>query len=67
VPDSVTEHGGGVVLPLEQQEGGGGVVAASPTAGTLPFTGSETGLLVMLGVVLLGVGFVLRRVGTAQG
>jgi LPXTG-motif cell wall-anchored protein len=67
VPDSVTEHGGGVVLPLEQQQGGGGVVAASPSAGTLPFTGSETGLLVLLGVVFLGLGFVLRRVSVPHG
>jgi hypothetical protein len=68
VPESVTEHGGGLVLPLEQhQGGGGGVVTAAPTAGSLPFTGSEIPVVVALGIALLGVGLVLHRVSAARG
>jgi len=67
-------RGGDEVLPQEQGRGGGGiesptgeVTEAAPAAGTLPFTGSRTPLLVLFGVALLGLGVVLRRVAIEQG
>jgi hypothetical protein len=75
-PAPVEEEGGGgdEVLPQEQGHGGGGiesptseVTEAAPAAGTLPFTGSRTPLLVLFGVALLGLGVALRRVATEQG
>lgn len=64
-------HGGDEVLPQEQGGGiespTGQVTEAAPAAGTLPFTGSRTPLLVLFGVALLGVGVGLRRVATEQG
>jgi hypothetical protein len=67
-------RGGDEVLPQEQGQGGGGiesptseVTEAAPAAGSLPFTGGRTPLLVLFGVALLGLGVGLRRVATEQG
>jgi hypothetical protein len=35
----------------------------SPSTGTLPFTGTDLGVFAAAGIVLLGVGFGLRRLG----
>jgi hypothetical protein len=35
---------------------------ASPTSGTLPFTGMDLGLVGLAGIVLLGLGFSLRQI-----
>jgi hypothetical protein len=62
--------GGGVVLPQEQGVGGavgGEVTQAAPAAGTLPFTGSPTPLLMLLGAALAGLGVGLRRMTTERG
>jgi hypothetical protein len=63
--------------PLGQvggEEGGGGesgdvsqtTASAEPTAesgnGTLPFTGMELSLVALLGIALIGTGFLLKRV-----
>jgi hypothetical protein len=37
--------------------------AVAASTGTLPFTGSELGLVVGGGIVLLGMGLALRRIG----
>jgi LPXTG-motif cell wall-anchored protein len=52
---------GGGVLGQEQGRGGGGVVQAAPAATTLPFTGSEVPLLMLMGAAFLGLGLVLHR------
>jgi hypothetical protein len=74
IPVEEEGRGGDEVLPQEQGQGGGGiesptgeVTEAAPAAGTLPFTGSRTPLLVLFGVALLGLGVGLRRVAAEQG
>jgi hypothetical protein len=44
-------------------QGGAGTAAATDTStsGSLPFTGMELGLMGLVGVALLGTGFVVRR------
>jgi hypothetical protein len=70
----VEREGGGGDDVLPQEQGGGGgvespteVTEAAPAAGTLPFTGSRTPLLVLFGVALLGLGVGVRRVTTERG
>ena len=41
-------------------------VEASSDSGALPFTGFEIGIAAGLGIALLGVGFLMRRVGRAD-
>jgi hypothetical protein len=65
-PNTHANQGGGV-LGQEQGHGGGGVVQASTAESTLPFTGSDTLLLMLLGVASLGLGLVLHRVSTERG
>jgi hypothetical protein len=52
---SVDGYGGGAGGIQSEVEGGGGA------GGSLPFTGLDLGLLIGGGVVLLAVGFGLRR------
>jgi hypothetical protein len=63
------------VSPEEVNSGSGGssttaaggteaAVATASSAGTLPFTGSRTPILVVVGLGLLGLGVGLRRVAT---
>jgi hypothetical protein len=70
-PTSPVEEkgGGGVeVLPQEQVSGAvGGQEAPTATEATLPFTGSETPLLMLVGVGLLGLGVGLRRAVAERG
>ena len=66
-PNTRVEHGSGGVLGQEQGSGGGGVVQASPAQSSLPFTGSETPLLILLGASLLGIGLVLHRMSVERG
>jgi len=47
------------------QDAGDQTATAAPAAATLPRTGSDSWLLALLGVGLLGLGAVLRRVGEA--
>ena len=57
------------MLGQEQASGGGGVVetAAPSTASTLPFTGVDIPLLVVMGATFLGLGLVLHRVSAERG
>jgi hypothetical protein len=65
------------VLPQEQHRGGGNEAPteevtevgaeAAPAVEALPFTGSNTPLLVLLGGGLLGLGMGLRRVVAERG
>jgi hypothetical protein len=57
------------VLGQEEESGGGGVVetAAPSTASTLPFTGVDIPLLVLMGATFLGLGLVLHRVSAERG
>jgi hypothetical protein len=78
--DAYGHSGGGILGAVDSGNGGGGgggnagtstpaptqVVAATSTDGSLPFTGMDLGLLALGGVVLLGVGFGLRRVARTQ-
>lgn len=66
-PNTREQSGGGVLAKEQDVAGGGGVVTAAPAESTLPFTGSETPLMVLLGVAFLGVGLVLHRVSAARG
>jgi outer membrane biosynthesis protein TonB len=66
-PNARVERGSGGVLGQEQGSGGGGVVQASPAQSSLPFTGSETPLLILLGASLLGIGLVLHRMSVQRG
>jgi outer membrane biosynthesis protein TonB len=66
-PNTRVERGSGGVLGQEQSSGGGGVVQASPAQSSLPFTGSETPLLILLGASLLGIGLVLHRMSVERG
>jgi hypothetical protein len=72
-PVEETGSGRGEVLPQEQEVGGGGsggVAGQQVTTtaeATLPFTGSRTPLLVLVGVGFLGLGAALRRVVAEQG
>jgi hypothetical protein len=43
------------------QGGAGGVLGSSATSGTLPFTGISLGATVLLAVILMTLGFALRR------
>ena len=43
------------------------VVKATPAEASLPFTGSNTPLLMLVGVAFLGLGLVLHRVSTERG
>jgi hypothetical protein len=58
---------GGGVLGQEQGQGGGEVVTASPAETTLPFTGIDIPLLMLMGVAFLGFGLVLHRVSAERG
>jgi hypothetical protein len=53
----------------EEQSGGGGVVeTAAPSAeSTLPFTGFDVPLLMLVGTAFLGLGLVLHRATTQRG
>jgi hypothetical protein len=69
-PSTREQHGGGGVMSKEQGQGGGGVVTAAPAETaetTLPFTGSDTPLLMLVGVAFLGLGLVLHRVNAERG
>jgi hypothetical protein len=68
----VEREGGGGDEVLPQEQGGGvesptEVTEAAPAAGTLPFTGSRTPLLVLFGFALLGLGVGVRRMTTERG
>ena len=43
------------------EQGGGGTASATGTSGSLPFTGMELGLIGLVGVALVGTGFVMWR------
>jgi hypothetical protein len=47
-----------------QQGGGdtGGAVQAADSGGSLPFTGSELGIVALVGAALVGGGYAMRRV-----
>ena len=66
-PNTRVERGSGGVLGQEQGSGGGGVVQAAPAQSSLPFTGSEIAVLILLAVSLLGIGLVLRRISVERG
>jgi hypothetical protein len=81
-PAPVEEEGGGGggggaqdVLPQADQGGGGGgappaevpPTEAATAPGTLPFTGPNVPMLLLVGVGLLGLGAGLRRVGAERG
>ena len=66
-PNTRVERGSGGVLGQEQGSGGGGVVQASPAQSSLPFTGSEIAVLILLGASLLGIGLVLHRMSVERG
>jgi hypothetical protein len=56
------------VLGQENGTGGGEVVeTAAPAESTLPFTGVDVSLLMVMGAAMLGVGLVLHRASTARG
>jgi hypothetical protein len=67
------DNGGGGVAPDEASGGGGGsspeaaTVSPPPTQqvseGSLPFTGFEVGVVLLMGAGLVGLGLVLRRAG----
>lgn len=66
-PNTGVKHGSVGVLGQEQGPGGGGVVQASAAQSSLPFTGSETPLLILLGASVLGIGLVLHRMSVERG
>lgn len=58
------ESGGGDVAPAASRRetgGQGGASAPATSAGSLPFTGLDVGLIALMGVALLATGAVLRR------
>jgi hypothetical protein len=66
-PNTNAHQQGGGVLGQEQGQGGGEVVTASPAESTLPFTGIDVPLLMLMGVAFLGIGLVLHRVSAERG
>ena len=66
-PNTPSNQQGGGVLGQEQGRGGGEVVTASPAETTLPFTGIDVSMLLLMGVAFLGFGLVLHRVSAERG
>lgn len=56
---------GGAAGEAEEQVGAAGDVAAA--GGTLPFTGLDLAVALAAGVVLIAVGFTVRRLAGARG
>jgi hypothetical protein len=65
LPEVVSGGGGddAATPPTRTESGAGGAAGTSaPTSGSsLPFTGADVGIIAVLGLVLLGTGFALRR------
>lgn len=59
MPGASEEGGTPSGAPIEQTAA---VAAESGTAGTLPFTGSESLIVVLMGLMALGLGAGLRKV-----
>jgi hypothetical protein len=60
--DTVGPCGGGVLgAGAGHAQGGGGVLGASASSSTLPFTGISLAATVLLAVILMTLGFALRR------
>jgi hypothetical protein len=57
-------NSGGSVLGQEEEHGGVVATPAPSAESTLPFTGVDIPLLMLMGALFLGVGLVLRRVST---
>jgi hypothetical protein len=55
-----------VVAGIKQAAKPQGGLQGTKTSGTLPFTGLDLGLLVAGGLVLLGTGFGIRRLGRSK-
>jgi hypothetical protein len=49
------------VAGVVRSERGAGTAGAAAGSGSLPFTGFEAGLVALIGLVLLGAGFAVRR------
>lgn len=64
-PGLKTQQGLGTSKPVVVVNGAkdsGSQTAASPTSGTLPFTGMDLGLVGLAGMALVGLGFSLRQI-----
>ena len=60
----VNGYGNQSVAPsIQVKDKSASLGSTSPSTGTLPFTGTDLGVFAAAGVVLLGVGIGLRRLG----
>jgi hypothetical protein len=60
-------HTAGATHTVSQPRPAAAVAPATHTSGTLPFTGLQLGVFVLIGVALIGGGLLVRRVGGSRG